>query len=171
MIMKIIFIKRVDAMPPATRENIASQWLEQLQASGYRRSERCEVIVRVLLSSQRALDPVEIFDAARAEIPGLGLVTVYRTLQKLEELGLIQRLHHDESCRRVLPATQGHQHFLVCSACGVVQPFGGDDLADLFERIGNQTGFAIRDHWLQLFGLCPACRSGGDVAPIDGVTG
>ncbi len=140
-------------------ETTTTQWLDRLQESGYRRTDRCEAIVRSILSSQRALDPVEIFDAVRSEIPGLGLVTVYRTIQKLEELGLIERLHQDADCRRVLPAAQGHQHFLVCSTCGSVLHFGGDNLSGLIEHIAAQTGFEIREHWLQLFGLCPDCRA------------
>ena len=140
-------------MPKSSRE-----WLEKLQASGYRRTDRCEAIVEAILASPRALDPVEIFDSVRRRYPGLGLVTVYRTIQKLEELGLIQRLHHDQGCHRVLPATQGHQHFMVCSSCGAVVYFGGDNLAPFFEQVSSQTGFEVRDHWLQLSGLCPACR-------------
>jgi Fur family ferric uptake transcriptional regulator len=156
--MKTIFIFE-NPMNTLSLETTLTHWLTRLQESGYRSTDRCEAIVRVILSSQRALDPVEIFDAARAKIPGLGLVTVYRTLQKLEELGLIQRLHQEEGCRRVLPAVQGHQHFLVCSSCGMVLSFEGDNLAPLFEEITRQTGFAIQNHWLQLFGLCPACRA------------
>lgn len=147
-------------MSELTLESTAEMWLTRLQESGYRRTDRCEAIVRIILASQRALDPVEIFDAVRDQIPGVGLVTVYRTIQKLEELGLVQHLHGDVHCRRVLPATQGHQHFLVCSTCGSVVNFSGDDLAGLFERIAGQTGFEIREHWLQLFGQCPGCRAG-----------
>lgn len=145
-------------MNTETLDTMEQDWLTQLQASGYRRTARCAAIVAAILSSPRALDPVEIFDLVRRRYPGLGLVTVYRTIQKLEELGLIQRLHQDNGCHRVLPATQGHQHFLVCSSCSAVVYFSGDDLADLFARIRRQTGFELQDHWLQLSGVCPDCQ-------------
>ncbi len=141
-------------------DEITEDWLARLQASGYRRTERCAAIVQAILANPRALDPVEIFDLVRQRYPGLGLVTVYRTIQKLEELGLIQRLHQENGCHRVLPAMQGHQHFLVCSACSKVIYFSGDNLAELFTRVKQQTGFEIQEHWLQLFGLCPACQAG-----------
>ncbi len=143
---------------------LTEDWLARLQESGYRRTDRCEAIVQAILASSRALDPVEIFDLVRMRYPGLGLVTVYRTIQKLEELGLIQRLHQEAGCHRVLPATQGHQHFMVCSSCSAVVYFSGDNLAELFTRIKQQTGFDIHEHWLQLFGLCPNCQA-GQLAP------
>ncbi|MBI4926896.1 MAG: transcriptional repressor [Anaerolineae bacterium] len=145
-------------MSPAELDQLTSEWLDKLQESGYRRTDRCEAIVRAILASPRAMDPMELFDEARKDIPRLGLVTVYRTIQKLADLGLVERLHQEEGCHRVLPATQGHQHFLVCSSCGTVTYFAGDNLAGLFETIAAQTGFEIQEHWLQLFGLCPACR-------------
>ena len=146
-------------MDHQTLAELNEDWLTLLQESGYRRTERCAAIVETILGSARALDPVEIFDAVREHFPGLGLVTVYRTIQKLEELGLIQRLHQQNGCHRVVPATQGHQHFLVCSSCSTVVYFSGDNLADLFARIRQQTGFELQEHWLQLFGLCPTCRA------------
>jgi Fe2+ or Zn2+ uptake regulation protein len=139
-------------------DELAQDWLEKLQESGYRKTDRCEAIVSAILLSQKALDPMEIFDQVRKKYPGLGLVTVYRTIQKLEELGLIQRLHQNDDCHRVLPAIQGHQHILICSKCGNVVYFEGDNLGCLFDGISKQTGFDIKEHWLQLFGLCPNCK-------------
>jgi Fe2+ or Zn2+ uptake regulation protein len=108
-------------------------------------------------SATRALIPVDVFDAARSKDPRLGLVTVYRTLEKLEQIGLVQRLHREEGCQALLPAGVGHQHFLFCEGCREVVLFDGDDLEGLFSRVSQQSGFEIREHWLQLSGLCPDC--------------
>ncbi|MGA7605419.1 MAG: transcriptional repressor, partial [Anaerolineales bacterium] len=67
-------------------------WLTQLQDNGYRLTGARRAVVEIVAASQRALTPVEVYDAARDQYPALGLVTVYRTLEKLEELGLIQRV-------------------------------------------------------------------------------
>ncbi len=109
-------------------------------------------------TSQRALTPVEVYDAARKSDPRLGLVTVYRTLEKLEEIGLIQRVHQEQGCQAFLRAGQGHQHILLCERCGRAVLFEGDDLNGLFDRIGRQTGFEIREHWLQVSGICSECK-------------
>ncbi len=133
-------------------------WLDSLQASGYRLTGPRRTLVEIIASSQRALSPLDIFEQGRAECAGLGLVTVYRTLEKLEELGLIQRVHQPDGCHRYLPASQGHEHLLLCTDCGRAFYFTGDDLGDLITDIARRSRFQINDHWLQLFGLCQACQ-------------
>jgi Fur family transcriptional regulator, ferric uptake regulator len=133
-------------------------WLVQLQNNGYRLTGARRAVVEMVARSRRAVTPVEIFDQARGRYPALGLVSVYRTLEKLEELGLVQRVHQESGCNAYLPNAVGHQHLIICQDCGRAEYFDGDDLDALFDRVGRQHGFSVRDHWLQLFGLCPACR-------------
>ncbi len=135
-------------------------WLAQLQQAGYRLTAARRAVVEALSSSSRALTPVEVYVAARRRDPRLGLVTVYRTLEKLESLGLIQRVHHVQGCQAFLRAGDGHHHLLLCERCGrAVLFFEGEDWQSLFAHIADQAGFEIRSHWLQLFGLCQACRT------------
>lgn len=136
----------------------ADTWLNALQAHGYRLTESRRAIVEIVASTSRALTPVEVFDLARAAHPDLGLVTVYRTLEKLEELHLIQRVHQPGGCQAFIAAGQGHQHLLLCQNCGRVTFFEGDDLNYLFNVIAQKTGYIIQEHWLQLFGLCKYCQ-------------
>ena len=133
-------------------------WLSALQASGCRLTAARRAVVETLTESARALTPVEVYDAARSCYPDLGLVSVYRTLEKLEELGLVQRVHHSKDCQAFLTAGQGHQHLILCSQCGKASLFEGDDLTALFDHVAHQTGFEIKEHWLQLHGLCADCK-------------
>ena len=134
------------------------EWLDVLQANGYRLTTPLRVIVDLLTTSDRALGPVDIYDLGRRECPRMGLVTVYRALEKLQELELIQRVHQENGCHMYLRAPQGHEHILLCKRCGRVAFFAGDDLDLLIERIARQSGFQIQEHWLQLYGLCAECR-------------
>jgi Fur family ferric uptake transcriptional regulator len=134
-------------------------WLQKLLESGYRLTDSRRTVVEIVARSERALTPLEIFDLTRARHAGLGLVTVYRTLDKLEELHLIQRVHQPGGCQAFIAAFTGHQHLILCSQCGRVQFFDGDNLEGLFQAIGQETGYQVRDHWLQLFGLCAGCRA------------
>ncbi len=133
-------------------------WLEKLQESGYRLTGPRRTVVEIMARSERALSPLEIYDLARRQHAGLGLVTVYRTLEKLEDLHLIQRVHQPGGCQAFVAAFTGHQHLILCSRCGRVQFFDGDNLDGLFQSIGQQTGYQVHDHWLQLLGLCAGCR-------------
>ena len=114
-------------------------------------------MVDAVFGSTHALTPIEVYDAARKKYRALGLVTVYRTLEKLEELHLIQRVHQPLGCQAFISAGHGHQHLLLCKQCGQVEFFEGDDLELLTKSIAKKTGYQIQDHWLQLFGLCANC--------------
>jgi Fur family transcriptional regulator, ferric uptake regulator len=138
--------------------SLASEWIRLLQNSGYRQTEARNTIVDVILETNRALEPLEIFEIGRKRQSGLGLVTVYRTLERLEALGLVQRVHQPGACNMYLPAPQGHQHLLICTSCGKAEFFKGDDLTPLMETVSVKSGYNITEHWFQLFGQCADCQ-------------
>jgi len=146
-------------MPDLLEMPLNDEWLARLQAGGYRLTAPLRAVIQVMGSSQRARSPIEIYDLGRQVYPRLGLVTVYRALEKLEELRLVQRVHQPGGCHMYLRASQGHEHLLLCVACGQAEYFSGDDLTALFDRISSKSGFKIQEHWLQLFGLCTACQA------------
>lgn len=136
----------------------AELWLTQLQENGYRLTESRRAVVELIAKSRRSLTPLEVYDMARKKHPALGLVTVYRTIEKLEELYLIQRVHQPQGCQAFIASGQGHQHLLLCKNCGSVTFFEGDDLENLMQSLARKTGYQIHEHWLQLFGLCKSCK-------------
>ena len=135
-----------------------ASWLDQLQENGYRLTEARRAVVETIQKSARALTPVQVFDVARKTYPALGLVSVYRTLEKLEELHLVQRVHQPEGCQAFIAESSKHEHLLLCQNCGRVTFFEGDDLDALMAAISKKTGYQIHDHWLQLFGTCQGCQ-------------
>ncbi|TAK11221.1 MAG: transcriptional repressor [Anaerolineae bacterium] len=132
-------------------------WLAALRGHGYRLTAPRQAVVAAVAESDRALIPAEVHDQARRAYPRLGLVTVYRTLEKLEELHLVQRVHRPDNCQAFVAGVEGHQHLLICQKCGRVQYFSGDQLGALIQRVQADSGYEIHDHWLQLFGECGEC--------------
>jgi Fur family transcriptional regulator, ferric uptake regulator len=137
----------------------AKIWLTLLHENGYRITKARGAVVETVEKSTRALTPVEVYDMARKRYRALGLVTVYRTLEKLEELHLVQRVHQPLGCQAFISACSGHQHLLLCQNCGQAEFFEGDDLEPLIKSISKKTGYEVKEHWLQLFGLCTNCRA------------
>jgi Fur family ferric uptake transcriptional regulator len=133
-------------------------WLDCLQAQGYRLTQPRLAVIETLAQSQRALNATEIFDLARQYYPTLGLVSVYRTLVTLEELNLIQRVHHPAGCQAYIAAFSGHQHLLVCQKCGNTEFFDGDNIKPLVEKVESESGYQVQEHWLQFFGFCADCQ-------------
>ncbi len=136
----------------------AQRWENELSQSGYRITRPRRVILDIIATSSRPVAPLEIFDQARAVMPNIGLVTVYRTVEKLEALKLIDRVHHLGQCQTVFRGKRGHQHLLVCTSCGSSAYFEGLDAENQFTDIGKRHGYQVTDHWLQLNGLCPECQ-------------
>jgi Fur family ferric uptake transcriptional regulator len=138
----------------------ANEWLQSLQANGCRATSTRRAVVETLATSQRALTPLDIYEICRAQYRRLGLVTVYRTVEKLEELGLVQRVHQPSGCQAFIAAAVGHQHLLICQNCGKVTFFNGENEAmdALMNEVSTQSGYRIESHWLQLFGQCAGCR-------------
>ena len=151
-------------MTASSAEERLARWRAALQRHGYRLTAARQAVLEVLASSDRALDATQIFDLARHKAPRLGLVTVYRTLETLQALGLVQRVHCDAHCTSYVAAEPGHQHLLVCRRCGRVWYFSGDDLEALMQSVAGESGFVVEDHWLQLVGLCAACRQAEQAA-------
>lgn len=116
-----------------------------------------QAILTIIEGADHHLTPAEIHKRACKTYPHLGLVTVYRTLDLLTELGYVQRVHLDGGCHSYIAAAQGHAHHLVCSGCGRAEEFENCDLEPLIARLQRKTGFQISVHMLELMGKCPEC--------------
>lgn len=105
----------------------------------------------------------EIYDLARERFPEIGLATVYRTLQVLVDLHVIDKINFDDGYARYelgdVPGNgKHHHHHAICSRCGAVFPFEEDLLDTLEQSLMDRLGFAVTDHEVKLFGCCRACR-------------
>ena len=133
--------------------------LQQLKAAGHRITGARRAIVSALVSAQRPLGPQEVQAAAQAYHPGVGLVTVYRTLDALVALGVVQKVHGHEGCQGYVFTGYGHRHVAVCRQCGRVFIFeGSEDLTTLENKLERELHFHVEGHLLQFTGLCARCR-------------
>jgi len=130
-----------------------------LRQHGYKLTPQRYAVLSVIAHSHDHLTPTVIYEKALQGHPGIGLVTVYRTLDVLTELGLLCKVHMEGSCRSYLMRRPSeHHHHLVCSGCGRVVDFIGCNLGELEQRLSLETGFTIKGHLLELVGLCQACQ-------------
>lgn len=139
-------------------DNSLEMWEENLRAHGHRITRPLREVMKVIISSPRPLTPMEIFNTARINNPQIGLVTIYRSIEKMEELGLLDHIHHINECQTVFPASGSHKHLIICEKCGRSIYFEGLEIENEFQLIANQTGYQLTRHWLQLSGLCNNCQ-------------
>jgi Fur family ferric uptake transcriptional regulator len=126
-----------------------------------------QVIFDLLKRSPSHLSAKEIYDALHRAYPGIGLSTIYRTLELLFQLGLIRKLSSGDGQSRYELKTQdleGHHHHLICLGCGRIidyQDFAEEELQLIKKTekvLAKKYNFLIKDHKIEFFGLCEKCR-------------
>lgn len=105
----------------------------------------------------------EIYDLAKEESPEIGLATIYRTVQVLLELHVIEKVTFDDGFARYElngeETGSGHRHHhAICTQCGKVYSLETDLLDTLEKQVFESLGFEVTDHEVKLYGLCSACR-------------
>lgn len=129
-----------------------------LRNHGYKVTSQRRTVIDEILSTHEHQTPAAIFERVKSEQKGIGLVTIYRTLEILAECGLICETHAGHSCRSYLMSkTSAHHHHLICSDCGKVVDFEDCGLTDLENRLTEKSGFKIDGHLLEFLGKCREC--------------
>jgi len=127
----------------------------QLHARGLRVTPQRERVLDAVRGMGHAT-PEQISDA----VPEIDLTTVYRTLELLEELGLVRHTHLDHGAPAYRPAEDDHVH-VVCHYCGAVVDAPAALADELERRLREERGFALDRAHLTVFGRCAKCAELG----------
>ncbi|MDY2699659.1 MAG: Fur family transcriptional regulator [Suilimivivens sp.] len=135
-----------------------------LRSRGLKVTNQRLLILEVLAACpDRHLTAEEIYEIVKADCPEIGLATVYRTIQLLLELHLVDRINLDDGFVRyeIGSATESESkhrhHHLICNKCGKVLSFQDDLLEELEGKIMKTMGFWVVDHEVKLYGYCKEC--------------
>jgi Fur family transcriptional regulator, ferric uptake regulator len=130
---------------------------EQLRARGLRWTPQRRALIEVLLQSDGHVTGAELVDRCRAADPTTVPSTVYRTLDVLEELGVVRHAHGVDGREEfhVFPATD-HGH-LYCTNCHGAWEVGPDEAGPLLDAIERARGFRVQLSHLSIAGLCSEC--------------
>ena len=142
--------------------NIKSKSLEKtrqtLNVTGLRVTNQRALIMEILRQGDGHLDADEVYQRARKKQPRLSLSTVYRTLQALKKVGLVEEVHIGETRHYYEIKPTAEHHHLVCLECGRVVEFHYP-LARLVKiNITAAKDFEIIGSEVRMTGYCPACR-------------
>jgi Fur family transcriptional regulator, ferric uptake regulator len=134
-------------------------WEDLALASRRQGGRARRAVVELLARQSCCLTAQEIFDGLRATGSGVGLASVYRTLDQLSKDGFLQKVELGDGTTRYEPARQGghHHHHVVCNSCGKVESFEDDRLEQALRRVERRTGYAVAAHDVVLRGSCSDC--------------
>jgi Fur family ferric uptake transcriptional regulator len=136
--------------------------LTTLERQGYRAGSARRTVVELLGRQHCCLSAKEIEEALRAEGREVGLASVYRALEVLDELRLVQRLDAGEGVVRYEPAHAGgdHHHHIVCDTCGTVASYEDEELERAIGSLASRLSWDVETHDVVLRGRCPRCSGG-----------
>jgi Fur family transcriptional regulator, ferric uptake regulator len=144
---------------------MAMTWIEtalgRLRSETGRSGGARRVVVEYLGGQECCTSAQEIHDGVRAGGARIGIASVYRTLEGLDELGLVQRVDLGDGIsrfERVDPAGE-HHHHLVCGDCGKVEPFEDSALETALARVAGGRGYDLAAHDVVLRGACGDCST------------
>jgi Fur family ferric uptake transcriptional regulator len=145
----------------ATRQSWEERALERLQSAGFRRGGARTAVIETLAKHDCAVTALDLEEELRDREAGVGRASVYRALEQLEQLGLVQRI---EVCRgtagfeRIDP-TGHHHHHAICRDCGRMVPFEDPSLEKALDEVAGTMSFDVTEHDVVLRGTCERCAN------------
>lgn len=142
-------------------EKKINEWA--LRFKDHKLTPQRRLILQIFLENKAEhLSAEEIYDLTRKKDANIGIATVYRTLDLLEEIGIVHKSNFGDGRGRYEPSLEGqeeHQHHhLLCLGCRKILEVEEDLLNQLEQLIVEKKGFRIVDHRVQFYGYCRECR-------------
>jgi Fur family ferric uptake transcriptional regulator len=139
---------------------MSQAWDDTLRAGGYRVTPQRQLILEAVTGLEHAT-PEEIFAQVRQTARGVNVSTVYRTLELLEQIGLVTHTHLGHGAPRYHLAAEAQHVHLVCQQCERVTQLDPAAVRSLVSSLDVEQGFETDVGHLTVFGRCAACRAGG----------
>ncbi len=131
-----------------------------LRREGFSRGGARDAVIDYLGRQHCARSAQQIHEALRDEGRTIGIASVYRSLEALQGLHLVQRFDagHGEGRYEALAPGGEHHHHVVCDECERIMPFEDPELERAIDELAKRVPYAIAGHDVVLHGRCPDCQ-------------
>ena len=142
-------------------DTLLEEFKTLLKKNGEKFTIQREIILETLYNSDEHLTPEALHQLIQKEHPTLktGIATIYRTLSRLEESDIVTSLSFGAQGKKYELGAKDHHDHMICTECGDITEFLDDEIERLQEIIAKEAGFKIKDHSMQLYGLCKNCQN------------
>jgi Fur family ferric uptake transcriptional regulator len=133
-----------------------------LRGAGFRAGGARTAVLDAMAQQSCCTSAQELHESIRARGRSVGIASVYRVLDLLLELRLVQRVDVGDGIARYEPALPDgdHHHHVVCGDCGKVEPFSDSTLENAIVGASRRLGYSVEAHEVVLRGECGDCREG-----------
>jgi Fe2+ or Zn2+ uptake regulation protein len=129
-----------------------------LEDAGYRLTAPRRTVAALIAERASHFTAEELLEESRRRRLGVTRATIFRSLDVLSELGVVERLDLPSGDHAFVACEPAHHHHIVCSSCGRSTGVADHGLEGVAAAIGRETGYRVDTHRLELFGLCPTCQ-------------
>jgi Fur family ferric uptake transcriptional regulator len=127
--------------------------------AGYRLTEPRRAVAELIAGRKGHFTAADLADDARGRRLGIGRATIFRALDVLAEVGIVERIDLPSGQHAYISCEPAHHHHVVCSRCGTTADVDDQGISGIVREIAAKTGYVVDSHRLELYGLCPACRA------------
>ena len=141
------------------RFDVPDPIVRTLDASGHRLTEPRRAVAELVDARTGHFSAADLMADAITRRPGIGRATIFRALDLFIELGVVERIDLPSGDHAYDVCEPEHHHHVVCSTCGKSTEIYDRGVRSLTKKIAKRTGYTIDRHRIELFGLCPTCRT------------
>jgi Fur family ferric uptake transcriptional regulator len=145
-------------MGPASLSKLSDSLREQ----GYRLTLQREIIIEAVEAVEGHISVDDIYQQVHPRFPQVNLSTIYRTLELLEQAGLVGHSHFHDGVTKWHRAGEGHHQHLICERCGAESELELSVVAPLATEIRERYGFAANLGHFAITGICQSCLRKGE---------
>jgi Fur family ferric uptake transcriptional regulator len=139
--------------------NKIEAWDRRLRSAGFRITPQRQLVLEAV-TTLRHSTPEDILLEVQQTASGVNLSTVYRTLEVLEQVGLVTHAHIDHGSPTYHVVEDAPHIHLVCSRCQAVESIDSDDFEKFSSKLEGHKGFVVNISHVALHGLCKNCANG-----------
>jgi len=133
--------------------------VDALDQAGYRLTRPRRAVADLIAARDGHFTAADLVADAERGRSGVGRATVFRALDVLVDLGVVERIDLPSGEHAYVACEPAHHHHVVCSGCGRTSEIDDRGLRAVVDDAARRTGWTIDSHRLELFGRCPDCRA------------
>lgn len=144
-----------------TYSSLLSTFKNLLKEDNLKFTKQRELVLEIVYENDGHFTPEDIYNLIKEKHPNIiiGIATIYRTLALLEESGIVNSLSFGNKGKKYEFGLTEHHDHLICEVCGKLIEFQDSIIEKRQEEIAKEFNFEMKDHIMQITGICEDCQS------------
>ena len=141
-------------------DSLLVKFKDILKHNNLKFTKQRESVLKIMYNNDDHFSPESLHTLLKESCPELnvGIATVYRTLNLLEDSDIVTSLSFGSSGKKFELGNKPHHDHMICKMCDEIIEFEDDAIENRQEEIADKYGFKLTSHMMQLYGICKKCQ-------------